>query len=302
MSIVPIFPAPASGEVFVLRGRSSFMDAGIDWNGVWRAQMTAHRSTPGFAGGGALWKEKQVARRYDDGIRQNERVEQSLAALSLGAGDSVLDIGAGPGTLALPIARLVRRVTAVEPAEGMAAVLRERAERAGVKNVRIVRERWEDLDPARQLDPPYDPVISSFSLAMPDLSSALLKMEEVAAGSVHIFWHAGTPAWERQYQALWPALHGAPYRPVPKAGVVFNLLRDLGRYPNLTVHCFGEERHFSGMKHALSYYAPRFSANDEGQRQILAAALERWLVVEEGALVMRDRSRFAHIWWKKEED
>jgi SAM-dependent methyltransferase len=277
------------------------MDAGIDWNAVWRARLAAHRSSPGFVSGGALWKDHQAARRYDAGVGESDRVDQSLAALPLGPGDSVLDIGAGPGTLAVPIARLVRRVDAVEPAAGMAAVLRERAAKAGLGNIRVVEGRWEDLDPAHDLDPPYDVVVSSFSLAMPDLAAALEKMEEVAAGSVHIFWHAGTPAWERQYRALWPALHGAPYRPVPKAGVVFNLLRAMGRRPKITMHAFIEERRFSSLEDALSYYAPRFSANDKGQRQILAGALERWLEFGEGGPVMRGRSRFAHIWWEKEE-
>lgn len=277
------------------------MDAGIDWNEVWRTQMAANRSSRGFASGSALWGSERTARRYDAGVRESARVEQSLAVLPLGPESSVLDIGAGPGTLALPMARLVRRVDAVEPAEGMAAVLAERAAAAGIGNVGIVRERWEDLDPARSLDPPYDLVVASFSLAMPDLAAALLKMEAVAAGEVHLFWHAGTPAWERQYLSLWPALHGAPFHPVPKAEVVFNLLWSLGRYPNLTVHSFEEERHFSDLEDALSYYAPRVSAVDERQRRILADDLERRCESgPDGTLVVRERSRYAHIWWKKE--
>jgi len=276
------------------------VNAGIDWNEVWGAQLAAHRSSPGFVSGSAFWRDARAARRYDGDIRSSERVDLSLAALPLRPGDSVLDMGAGPGTLTLPIARRVQSVTAVEPAEGMAAVLAERAEEAGLRNVEIVGERWEALDPARSLDPPYDLVVSSFSLAMPDLSAALLKMEAVAEGSVHIFWHAGTPAWERQYLALWPVLHGAPYHPVPKAEVVFNLLWSLGRYPNLTVHPFEEERRFSGVEDALSYYAPRFSATDERQRRLLAEDLKRRCGTEEGALVVRERSSFAHIWWEKE--
>lgn len=269
------------------------MDAGIDWNAVWRAQMAAHRSSPGFVSGGALWKEKETARRYE----VSDRVEQVLAALCLGPEDAVLDIGAGPGTLTIPIARRVRRVTAVEPAPGMAAVLRERAVEAGLDNIRVVEGRWED--PGLDLDPGYDVVISSFSLGMPDLAVALEKMEGVASGPVHLFWHVGTPAWERRYLALWPDLHGAPYRPVPKAGVVFCLLEGMGRRPAMTVHTFTEERRFSRLEDALSYYAPRFSAADERQRQVLATALLGWLEPEGGVLVMRDRSRFAHIWWEK---
>ncbi|TAJ45547.1 class I SAM-dependent methyltransferase [Methanofollis fontis] len=276
------------------------MDGRIDWAAVWRTALERHRASSGFAGPDTLWKGRGAARRYDGSERMSERVDLSLSALPLRAGDAVLDIGAGRGTLTLPIARLVDRVDAVEPSGGMAAVLRERVAAAGLRNIGVVEKRFEDLDPLRDLAPPYDIVVASFSLAMPDLAAALLKMEEVASGSVHIFWHAGTPAWERQYLALWPALHAAPYRPVPKAEVVFNLLWEMERYPNLTVHRFTEERRFSGMEDALAYYAPRYSAKDERQVGVLTAALEEWLNEEDGDLVMRERSRFAHIWWEKE--
>ena len=53
-----------------------------------------------------------------------------------------LDIGAGAGRYALPLARHVREVVAIEPSPGMAAALAEIAAEHGITNVRQLAARW----------------------------------------------------------------------------------------------------------------------------------------------------------------
>jgi len=63
-------------------------------------------------------------------------------------GDTLLDVGAGTGRFALPLARQVRRVVAVEPSPAMLAELMRAAEAAGISNVTAVEARWEDAEVA----------------------------------------------------------------------------------------------------------------------------------------------------------
>lgn len=56
--------------------------------------------------------------------------------------DTWLDIGAGGGRYALPIARLTRRVIALEPSASMRDTLREGMHSGGVGNIDIVDGRW----------------------------------------------------------------------------------------------------------------------------------------------------------------
>ncbi|MEX1207920.1 MAG: class I SAM-dependent methyltransferase [Acidimicrobiia bacterium] len=62
----------------------------------------------------------------------------AMAAGLMGDGGSVLDVGAGAGRLALPLAERGHRVTAVERDEGMAQALGDAAGRAGLDVTRIV--------------------------------------------------------------------------------------------------------------------------------------------------------------------
>ena len=59
-------------------------------------------------------------------------------------GQTVIDVGAGGGRLALPLALHCRRVVAVEPSPSMGAVLREAAAEFDVPNVDVVESDWKD--------------------------------------------------------------------------------------------------------------------------------------------------------------
>jgi len=61
-------------------------------------------------------------------------------------GDTWLDIGAGGGRYALPLALRAKEVVAVDPSDGMLAILREAMDEHDIGNVRIVQSRWPMAD------------------------------------------------------------------------------------------------------------------------------------------------------------
>ncbi|MFI7699005.1 class I SAM-dependent methyltransferase [Nonomuraea sp. NPDC049480] len=92
---------------------------------------------------------------------------------TFGPDSSVLDLGCGPGTVAIPLARRVREVTAVDPDEGMLAEGRRLAE--GVPNIRWLRG---DSTMLREL-PPFGHVVMGRSFHWMDRRAVLAELDEL---------------------------------------------------------------------------------------------------------------------------
>lgn len=271
-----------------------------DWNLVWQEFQQQHDATPSYHDSVHLWGEKKNAARYDQNSREqySVRVQRTVRDLAPVRTWRVLDIGAGPGTLALPLSPLVKSVTAVEPAVGMAEVLQEHICSEGINNITVVPMRWEDVDPDRDLAPPYDLVIASFSLTMTDLWTALEKMNQVSRGLVALYWFVDDSFWELQYLALWPQLHNAPFAPGPKADIVFNLLYQHGIYADVRMFPADKTYQFADMEEAYQFFAPRFNIKDRRQEKVLRAHLDRTRLVVPGRFSFTAPSTYARISWR----
>jgi CTP:molybdopterin cytidylyltransferase MocA/SAM-dependent methyltransferase len=79
----------------------------------------------------------------DDPRRRGDGALDALLALAEPS-DTWLDVGAGGGRYAFPIALAVREVIALDPSPAMVATLREGARENAIGNVRIVEGRWPE--------------------------------------------------------------------------------------------------------------------------------------------------------------
>jgi SAM-dependent methyltransferase len=94
-----------------------------------------------------------------------------LRGLGLGESDTLVDLGAGTGTLALAAAPFCRRVVAVDVSPAMVDRLRQQADRLGLENVECVRAGF--LSYAHQGEP-ADVVYSRHALHhLPDFWKAI---------------------------------------------------------------------------------------------------------------------------------
>lgn len=119
----------------------------------------------------AYWSN--TAREYDRKILANGKLLGKLRKYA-NSDSTVLDIGAGTGNLTLALAPFVKKVTAVEPAEGMLNILREKAENLGIHNIDYINKKWEDVKTGE-----YDIVLASHSICCTkDPLKFFLKMHE----------------------------------------------------------------------------------------------------------------------------
>lgn len=272
-----------------------------DWNEIWKLQQDLQESSKLHEDKSHDWSKKENAERYDANARgeYEERVKATISALGATKEMRVLDIGAGPGTLALPLAPLVAEITAVEPGAGMLGVLKAHAEREGVRNITCVQKMWEDVDIARDLAGPYDIVIASLSLTMHDIREALRKMDAACSGSVHLFWFVDMPFWERMSADLQVPLHGRPCHPGPKADCLFGVLCQMGIYPDVSMMTLGKEYRFGSREEMLAFFCKRFAVKTPEQQRIVDEYITPLARERDGGVVVSGDSVFAHMWWKK---
>ncbi|WP_242492677.1 class I SAM-dependent methyltransferase [Methanolobus psychrotolerans] len=201
----------------------------IDWSKVWTEQMKRHQQCSNRKECAAIWEEKENARKFwEMSLRDNQRrARETIRFLHITPHSRVLDIGAGPGTLAIPLAEKVKHVTAVEPSKGMIEVFEENIAEYACDNISIVKKRWEDIDVENDLDGPYDIIIASFSLGMPNISKAIKDMHAVSCGYIYLYWFAGETSWDIHSRKIWPQLHGTEYHITPKCDVLYNVSTSL---------------------------------------------------------------------------
>ncbi len=274
-----------------------------DWNQVWKDLQQRHDATKIPEDPSHNWDKRENAERYNANSRgeYDSRIRLTLEGLLVSRDSRVLDIGAGPGVLAIPLAARVKEVCAVEPGAGMLAVLQERAAQDGIRNITCVQKTWEEIDADRDLAAPYDVVVASLSLTMEDIRAALLKMDRVSSRYVCLYWFVDLPFWERMYADLWEPLHGRPYCGGPKADCLFNVLYQAGIYANVEMMPLSKEYRFGSAAEMVAFFAGRFGVKTPEQHRVLDEYLARRIRHEGDSVVISGDSTFAKVWWKKQD-
>jgi SAM-dependent methyltransferase len=273
----------------------------IDWNEVWKARQDQHETARIALDTSHDWDKKENATRYAaQSVGEFEtRIRMTLDDLVVNSSTRVLDIGAGPGTLAIPLAPKVKEITAVEPGAGMIIALEERAGKEGINNITCVRKTWEEVDPTRDIEGPYDLVIASLSLTMHDIREAIRKMDAVSRGEICLYWFVDLPFWERMYADLMIPLHGRPYYSGPKADCLWNVLYQEGIYADVNMLPLDKEYRFSFREEMSAFFKKRFGVTTPAQERVLENYLSGLARTEGNDVVISGTSTFAKIRWKK---
>ena len=162
-----------------------------------------------------------------DPRRTGEEALDALVAL-IEPGDRWLDIGAGAGRYALPLAIRAREVIAVEPSASMRNALRTGKEEHGLANLRIVPGTWPEI-----LETLGDPPIAEVALVahvgydIEDIRPFVDAMERAASRLCVAMLTDRSPA--SVADPFWPIVHGLERVPLPALPELAELLRARGR-------------------------------------------------------------------------
>ena len=260
----------------------------IDWDAMWR-ESRAHKS----------WKKKKRSdwdRRAASFAERNldsPFVAQFISRLRLEPDWSVLDVGCGPGTLAIPLAAQARRVTGLDYSAAMLEELNKQAGALGLNNIKTVHASWTDdwqaLGIAR-----HEVAIASRSLSVEDLKMALSKLNAWASKAVYVVDRVGAGPFDPD---LFAAI-GRNFEPGPDYIFTVNILYSLGIHAKVDFITLDHNRVYGSREEALqscrwmvddltaqeeerlaAYVDARLSQNSDGSWQLSRQASPRWALI-----------------------
>ncbi|MCX7616718.1 methyltransferase [Tepidiforma sp.] len=141
-------------------------------------------------------------------------------------GDTWLDIGAGGGRFAVPLAEHAAKVVAIEPSPSMRAQLAEAAREAGRENIEIVDLTWPPADGAGA--PEGDIALAANVLyAIDDVGGFLAAMERQTRRTCAVVAFDRAP--NTPLPGLWRDLWGSEFRELPALREIVAVLLAMGR-------------------------------------------------------------------------
>ncbi len=193
----------------------------IDFADLYRRQMqraNRQEKTPQYWDGRA----PAMSQRMSD----SQYVRQFVEALDLAGCATLLDVGCGPGTIALTVAPRLEHVYGLDYSPGMLAAFAAEARARGLTAATPILRAWED-DWADV--PVCDIVVASRSTAVPDLEAAILKLDSKARKRVYMSYPAdGRLPGDDVRRAI-----GRDDASVPDYLCVVGILHHLGLHPTL---------------------------------------------------------------------
>jgi SAM-dependent methyltransferase len=200
-----------------------------------------------------------------DPRRTDEPVLDVLQALA--RRDSTwLDIGAGAGRYALPLALRVKAVIAVEPSAGMRRALRTGLDEHGIENVRVVPGTWpETLDELGPLPAADVAFIAHVGYDIEAIGPFLDAMERAAGESCVAVLTDRSPA--AVADPFWPLVHGEDRVPLPALPDLIALLRARGRQTEV-VRVDRQSRSFDSVDALTAFLRRQLFIAEGGEKDV----------------------------------
>lgn len=264
----------------------------IDWNKLWQEGRKKKS-----------WKNKKGkdwdarAKGFAERNVGSPYVDRFINLIHPDPNWTVLDIGCGPGTLAIPLAKIVKKVTAVDFSTDMLKELQQRAEKEKLNNINTIHGSWEDNWQKIGIKP-HDVAIASRSLAVNDLKTALKKLNDHTNKTVFISDRVGPGPFDPDiFEAI-----GREFKPGPDYIYTVNLLYQMDIHARVDFITIDAAKTYPSPQKALESCAWIFDTLTAQEEKKLEVYVENHLVKindTKWQLKRRLPPQWALIWWHK---
>ena len=214
--------------------------------------------------------------------------------------DTWLDIGAGAGRFALPLALHVQQVIAIEPSPAMRAELANLQIEHGITNIDIRGQRWPSEDPA--ISGIADvALISHVGYDIKQIGAFLDTMERAATRECVALQYDRAPG--SLFWQVWPTIHGEQHARLPGAREFIELLEARGALVEANeLERRGDRQRFAFAEpeDAMDWARRRLWLSENSAEQpALRRAVEELLIERDGGWSLPDQPTEMLIRWRK---
>lgn len=248
-----------------------------------------------------LWEDDTV-RWFRRALSESAFADRAIEVLAplLDAATTVLDVGCGPGTLSVPLAARVARVTALDPSEAMLRGLTESAHAAGVTAITQIQGDWES---ARDNLRPHDLLlVANAPGVIRDLDGFLPAAHRIAQRAVVVILGASAEQ-DKFFSRELRALLGLP-PPTPRKDYLENYtaLHARGIYANVRIIAYDFDQPFDDWADAVAFFRAHLRLDTgEHDGRIEAFLRERLIETAAGPRAPMPK-RSAVMWWAPPND
>jgi SAM-dependent methyltransferase len=271
----------------------------IDWNAMWQEELKDSRWE--IKSPRELWDKRadKFGKMVKDGqTDKSDYMSLMLNHIEIKPGWTLLDIGCGPGTLTIPLAKEAGSVTALDISSKMLERFKSDADSRGLSNIKYLNSSWQDAFANGQVGS-HDVVVASRSLMSGDIKKAISNIAAITRQAAYLtFPIVHLPFDWVAYEAI-----GRGKKKYPPYIYVYNMLFQMGIWANVEILYSKVKVQFSSIEEAMDDLQWRTDPFTPDEKIRLRKFLEKKFAEKKESSVFthEGQSVWALIWWRKVE-
>ncbi len=263
----------------------------IDWAQLWHRQM----QRTSFRGEGVdFWNNWAKTIPVKDGV--SAYVREVYKRMRLEPGWTILDVGAGMGTMTIPLARQGYAVTALDSSPDMLDVIARNAAKEDLHNIRLVNVDWMKAKIGEDF-PEHDAVLVSRSLPSGnDIARSIKLIDRAARRACFITWKATN---FNDLESGICDLLGIEYNTFPEYTVLYNLLYSLGIYADVEIFHVDSQWKIRSLDEAYIQLIRSRDVDNSQMKDKIMAYLKANLSFHNGYYYKEKKTVWAFLSWRK---